>query len=93
MMVCVILGMLGSIWMIFVLHSGSLRLAFISNYPGMVTANHWIQYKGIAPPSEMIWLFDVWLVLTSGLLWIAVGLVIRVLIQSYRSTRSLAHRR
>jgi len=75
--------------MILVLSYGSRRLALITNYPGMLTANHWIRYRGIAPPSEMIWLFNGWLVLTSVLLWIAVGLVIRVLIQS----SSLSQRR
>jgi len=55
-MVCVILGMLGSIWMIFVLHSGSLRLAFISNYPGMVTAR--LRAIGDAPNCVSICNFE-----------------------------------
>jgi len=79
--------------MIFVLNRGSLRLAIATNYPGMVMANHWIQYKGIAPPSDLIWLFDAWLVVTSALLWIAVGLAIRAIIQSYRSARGLVRHR
>jgi hypothetical protein len=68
------LGLAGAAWMALVLYIGSLRLAIISNYPG-VYAGRWLHYRGIAPSSELIWMFNAWLVLTSGLEWVIVGLV------------------
>jgi len=76
----IILGVAGAIWMILVLHSGSLSLAMISNYPGVFAAK-WVQYRGIAPSAAMIWTFNIWLVLTSAIEWIAVGLVLRATMQ------------
>jgi hypothetical protein len=75
-----ILGLAGALWMVFVLYSKSLSLAFVSNYPGVFAAR-WVQYRGIAPSVETIFAFNVWLVLTSALEWIAVGLIIRSLLR------------
>jgi hypothetical protein len=82
---CIILGLLGAAWMAFVIYRGSLRLAIATNYPGMVTANLLVRYRGIAPSVQDIWLFNALLVLSSALLWIAVGLVLRAIIQSRKS--------
>jgi hypothetical protein len=73
-----ILAVAGAAWMIGVLYSGSLFLATISNYPGVFAAR-WVQYRGIAPSSAIIWGFNIWLVLTSAIEWIAVGLVLRAI--------------
>jgi hypothetical protein len=69
-----ILGLAGAAWMTFVLYRGSLSLAIVSNYPGMLTAR-WVHYRGIAPSSATVWMFNVWLVLTSALEWAAVGII------------------
>jgi hypothetical protein len=71
-----ILGLAGAFWMVLVLHCNSLSLALFSNYPGIVAAR-WIQYRGIAPS---IFAFNIWLVLTSALEWIAVDLIVCSLI-------------
>ena len=73
-----ILGLAGASWMVFVLYSNSLPLARVSNYPGVFVAR-WIQYRGIAPSTGTVLAFNNWLVLTSALEWIAVGLVVRLL--------------
>ncbi len=73
-----IFGVAGALWMILVLQSGSLALATFSNYPGTLAAT-WVQYRGIAPSPALIWTFNVWLVLTSAIEWIAVGLTLRAL--------------
>jgi hypothetical protein len=75
-----ILGFVGAGWMILVLYRGSLFLATISNYPG-VFAGRWVQYRGIAPSPATVWAFNVWLVVTSSIEWIAVGLVGRAIVR------------
>ena len=75
-----ILGLAGALWMVFVLHSKSLPHARASNYPGVFAAR-WVQYKGIAPSNRTVLAFNIWLVLTSALEWIAVGLVARTTVR------------
>jgi hypothetical protein len=70
------LGLAGALWMVFVLYSKSLPLARVSNYPGVFGAR-WVHLKGIAPSAETVLAFDIWLVVTNALEWIAVGLVAR----------------
>jgi hypothetical protein len=75
-----------AVWMIVVLNTGSLFLAKISNYPG-VCAARWVQYRGTAPSSAMVWSFNVWLVLTSAIEWMLVGLVLPAALTGlFRST-------
>jgi hypothetical protein len=62
--------------MAFVLYSKSLLLATVSNYPGVFAAR-WVQFRGIAPSAGIVLAFNIWLVLTSALEWIVVGLVVR----------------
>jgi hypothetical protein len=71
-----ILGSAGALWMVFVLYSKSLPLARVSNYPGVFAAR-WVQYRGIAPSAGTVLAFNIWLVLTSALEWIAAGFVVR----------------
>jgi|SRR5207249_3976151 len=68
----------GAVWMILVLYSGSIPLATVSNYPGVFAAR-WVQYRGIAPSSAMVWTFNIFLVLTSAIEWITVGLALRAI--------------
>jgi hypothetical protein len=75
-----ILGVAGALWMVFVLYSKSLSLALFSNYPGAFAAR-WVQYRGIGPAAGTIFAFNIWLVLTSALEWIAVGLIVRSLLR------------
>ena len=71
-------GLLGAIWMILVLHGGSLSLARLSNYLGVYAAP-WVHYRGIAPSSTTVLAFNVWLVFTSSIEWIVVGLLLRLI--------------
>ena len=73
------LAVAGALWMIVVLASRSLSLAKISNYPGVFTST-WVQYRGIAPSSMMVWAFNVWLVPISAIEWIVVGLGLRAVV-------------
>ena len=66
-----ILGLSGAAWMTFVLYRGSLLLAIVSNYPGMLAAQ-WVHSRGIAPSSATVY---AWLVLTSALEWATVGII------------------
>jgi hypothetical protein len=75
-----IFGVAGALWMILVLQSGSFALATFSNYPGTFAAR-WVQYRGIAPPPALIWAFNVWLILTSAIEWVAVGLTLRAVLR------------
>jgi hypothetical protein len=75
-----ILGLAGALWMVFVLYQKWFSLAVVSNYPGVFAAR-WVHYRGIAPPAWTIFAFNVWLVLTSALEWIALGLIVRSLLQ------------
>jgi hypothetical protein len=70
------LAVAGALWMIFVLTTGSLSFAKISNYPGVFTAR-WVQYKGIAPSQAIVWAFNLWLLFTSAVEWVVVGLSLR----------------
>lgn len=82
------LGVAGAPWMIIVLTTGSLVLAKVSNYPGVFTARC-VQYRGIAPSSGIVWAFNVWLILTSAVEWVVVGLGLRaVLLVFSRSQNS-----
>ena len=71
-----VLGLSGALWMVFVLHSKSLPLAKASNFRGVFAAR-WVRYRGIAPSAGTVLAFNIWLVMTSALEWIAVGLVVR----------------
>ena len=68
-----ILAFAGAAWMTFVLYRGSLSLAFVSNYPGVYAAR-WVHFRGIAPSLATVRMFNVWLVLTSALEWVTVGM-------------------
>lgn len=70
----------GGLWMIVVLWVGSLPLARFSNYPGTF-ATRWVQYRGIGPSATIIWAFNLWLVLTSALEWVTVGLTLRCMLR------------
>ena len=69
-----VLAFVGAVWMTFVIYRGSPRFALISNYPGVYAAR-WIHFRGIAPSSTIVWMFNVWLVLTSALEWVTVGMI------------------
>jgi hypothetical protein len=75
-----ILGLAGGLWMASVLYIKSLPLALYSNYPGAFAAR-WIRYRGIGPSARTIFAFNIWLVLTSALEWIVVGLIVRSLLR------------
>jgi hypothetical protein len=66
--------------MILVLQSGSLALSTFSNYPGVFAAR-WVQFRGIAPSAATVWSFNIWLVLTSAIEWIAVGLALHAIMR------------
>jgi len=70
-----ILAVAGALWMALVIYKGWVPLAFKTNYLGMLGA-HFVQYRGIAPPPTTVWMFNVWLVVTSALQWAIVGLLI-----------------
>lgn len=69
-----VFGLAGATWMALVLLVGSPHLAVVSNYPGMFAAR-WVHYRGIAPSSKVVWMFNGWLVVTSALEWIGVGVL------------------
>ena len=75
-----IFGIAGALWMIILLQIGSFRLAWLTDYPG-IFATRWVQYKGIAPPLAFIWGFNIWLVITSAIEWILVGLALRIVVR------------
>lgn len=75
-----LIGLAGALWMVLVLYSKSLPLARVSNYPGVFAAR-WVTYRGIAPSAGTVLAFNIWLVLTSALEWIAVGLVVLLTIR------------
>lgn len=77
-----ILAIAGGGWMILVIHSGSLLLATISNYPGLF-ASRWFQYRGIAPSPEFVWGFNIWLVVSSAVEWVVVGLALRAVLRPF----------
>ena len=70
----VILGLAGAVWMLFVILVGDNYLAMVTNYPGLCAAR-WVRRIGIGPSSLVLCILDIWLVLTSALEWIAVGLL------------------
>ena len=76
----VILGLAGAVWMMFVIYSGKPFLALVTNYPGMFAARL-VRHRGLGPSSLVFWMFNAWLVLTSALEWIAVGLLGRAIVQ------------
>jgi hypothetical protein len=71
-----ILAVAGALWMILVLRFGSLPLGRLSNYPGAFSAR-WVQYRAIGPSLALIFAFNVWLVLTSSIEWVAIELALR----------------
>ena len=81
------LALASAVWMIAVLATGSFFLAMISNYPGVFAAR-WVQYRGIAPSSTMIWGFNLWLAITSAIEWMAVGLGLRAVLRHLLKSRS-----
>jgi hypothetical protein len=79
-----VFALLGALWMALVLYMGWFSLAFATNYPGMLAANL-VRYKGVAPSSMMVWMFNLWLILTSALEWVAVGLLMRRILRLHGS--------
>jgi hypothetical protein len=74
-----IFAVAGAVWMILVLRFGSLPVARLSNYPGAFAAR-WVQYRGIGPSPALICGFNVWLVLTSSIEWVVIGLALRAVV-------------
>ena len=72
----VISAVAGALWMILVLQFGSLSLARLSNYPGALSAGL-VRYRGIGPSPMLVFAFNVWLVLSSSIQWIVIGLTLR----------------
>ena len=75
-----IFAVAGALWMILALRFGSLHLARLSNYPGAFAAR-WVQYRGIGPSPALICAFNVWLVLTSSIEWVVIGLALRAMLR------------
>jgi hypothetical protein len=80
-------GLFGAAWMIFVLYLGSSLLVSISDYPGILLAqwarNSWLYYRGGSPgsiSSESVWI-KIWLVMTSALEWMVLGLIVLAIVQ------------
>ena len=80
-------GLFGAGWMIFILYFGSSLLISISNYPGQLLAqwawNWWVYYKGGSPgniSSGTVWI-KIWLVATSALEWVVLGLIVLAIVQ------------
>lgn len=80
--------------MTFVLYLGSSLLVSISNYPGQSLAqwarNWWVYYRGGNPgsiSSESVWI-KIWLVVTSALEWVVVGLIVLAIVQRVLQRRS-----
>ena len=76
----VIFAVAGALWMILVLRFGSLPLAVFSNYPGAFSTR-WVRYRGIGPSPMLVHAFNVWLVLTSAIEWILIGLALRAVLR------------
>jgi hypothetical protein len=74
-----IFAVAGAVWMILVLRFGSLPLARLSNYLGAFSAR-WVQYRGIGPSPALIFAFNVWLILTSSIEWVVIGLALRAVL-------------
>src|SRR6185369_6005125 len=68
-------GLLGAIWMVFLIHSRQIQLAYSSNYPGFLALRS-TRFRGIAPPPWMVWGANVWMVLSSGIEWAVVAFVL-----------------
>ena len=81
-----ILAVGGALWMALVINRGWISLAVQTNYLGMF-ASRFVQYRGIAPSSTTVWMFYAWLVVTSALEWVIVGLLVRVVIVRFRGLR------
>ena len=75
-----IFAVAGALWMILVLQFGTLPLARLSNYPGAFAAR-WIQYRGIGPSPALVYAFNVWLVMTSSIEWVAIGLALQAVLR------------
>ena len=80
-----ILAVAGALWMTLVLRFGSLRLARLSNYPGAFGAR-WVQYRGIGPSPALVLAFNIWLVLTSSIEWVVIGLALRAVLRRLLKT-------
>ena len=76
--------------MIILLSTRSFTLAWLTDYPGLAAAKWatwWIQYRGIAPPTPLIWTINLWAVLTSAVEWIAIGLAMQTVARrAYKMT-------
>jgi hypothetical protein len=59
-----------------VIYMGWVPLAITTNYLGTHAAR-FVQYRGIAPSSMTVWMFNVWLIVTSALEWVIAGLLLR----------------
>jgi hypothetical protein len=75
-----IFAVAGAVWMTLVLRFGSLTLARLSNYPGAFAAR-WVQYRGIGPSPALVFAFNVWLVLTSSIECVVIGLALRAVLR------------
>ena len=77
-----ICGFLGAAWMSIDLRIGSFRLAVLTNYPGLWTSE-WLRWFpwGIAPHGAFVFMFNLWMVATSAIEWIVVGLLLRRIMQ------------
>lgn len=80
------LALAGALWMALVINRGWVFLAFKTNYLGML-AGRLVECRGIAPSLTTVWIFNVWLVVTSALECVILGLLVRSMIGRFHGLR------
>jgi len=72
---------MGAAWMALAIQIGAVRAVFITNYIGLRTAMMLPQIGREIPLWQDVWIFNSWLVVTSGIEWALVAFVIQFAIR------------
>lgn len=71
-------GLLGALWMAWLLHIRSLSGVMLTDEVGQWSFNYLPQFRGIAPPGN-VQLFNAWMMITSAGEWMILGCVLAYL--------------
>ena len=74
-------GLMGAAWMALAIQTVAVKAVFITNYVGFRTAMMLPQIGREIPLWQDVWIFNSWLVLTSGIEWALIGFVVQFAIR------------
>ncbi|MGA9303781.1 MAG: hypothetical protein WBW31_00115 [Candidatus Sulfotelmatobacter sp.] len=76
-------GLAGALWMVIAIHNVAPRAIFLTNFVGFRTAMMIPSIGREIPVWQDVWIFNSWLILTSGVEWALIASSIRLAVRRF----------